>query len=148
MTDPLGDRDLDPRHLLGVVLGALVLGGFAAWMAADLVGRWLSFPVVAVLAGVLLFGKESRHEQVVFVGYTIAGLLVLTPVFMILPDALSGSAYGPGAAGLVFMLANAILFLLFGTLAAVVAYATYRYDGGRGLVQRVRAVRRARQQRT
>ena len=129
MTDRwVGTRlDLDPGHLLGVLLGSVVLGGFAAWISVDLAGPWLSFVAVATLAAFLLHGSNSRHEQVVFVGYATAGLLVLTPVLMVLPDALSGSTYGPGATSMVFTLANLVLVLLFGVLGGVVAYATNRY---------------------
>ena len=134
---PTDNRTLiSPGHAGGVVGGALVVSLYATWMAADLVARWLLFPVVAVIAGYLLHLRRTNREQVVFVGYTLAGLLVLTPVVMVLPDAVAG--FDVGSATMVFVAANALLFLLFALLAALVAAVTVRLDRGRGIVQHVR----------
>ena len=134
---PTDDRTLiSPGHAGRVGGGALVVSLYATWMAADLVGRWLLFPIVALMAGYLLHQRETGREQVVFVGYTLAGLLVLTPVIMVLPDGFAG--FGVGSATMLFMAANALLFLLFALLAAVVAVVTFRLDRGRGFVQHVR----------
>ncbi len=130
---------ISPGHVGGVVLGALAVSLYATWMAADLVGRWLLFPVVAVVAGYLLHQRETGREQLVFVGYTLAGLLVVTPVVVVLPDAVAG--FDVGATTMLFMTSNALLFVLFALLAGVVAAVTFRLDRGRGIVQHVRQTR-------
>ena len=137
---PTDDRTLiSPGHAGRVVVGALVVSLYATWMAADLVGRWLLFPVVAVVAGYLLHQRDTSREQLVFVGYTLAGLLVVTPVVVVLPDAVAG--FDVGATTMLFMTSNALLFVLFALLAAVVAAVTFRLDRGRGIVQHVRQTR-------
>lgn len=130
------DFAVDPRHLSRVVLGAVVLALYATWMAADLVARWLLFPVVALLAGYLLYERRSAHDQTVFVGYALSILLVLTPILFVVPDITGG--FDAGLSSLVFTVSNLMVLILFGILAAVVAYATYRYDGGRGVLRRIR----------
>jgi len=133
------DADVEPRHLLGVVAGAAVLALYASWMAADLVGRWLVFPVTAVVAGYLLYGREESGNKAVFVGYGLAAMLAVTPVVMILPDVLGEFTEGPAAMALT--VSNLLLVVLFLLPATALAYVTYRFDGGRGIVQRVRGVR-------
>lgn len=124
--------EFEPRHLSRAAVGSLAVGLYATWMAADLVGRWLVFPAVAVLAGALLYGRDGGHEQLVFVGYAFAVLLAVTPAFVVLPDVLADGLT------MLFMTANLLLVVLFALPAAAVAYVTYRVDGGRGVVQRVR----------
>lgn len=131
----LDSIETDPWHLSRVGLGTLGVAVYATWMAADVLARWLTFPVVAVLAGFLLVDRDA-HEQLVFLGYAFAGLFVLTPVLMVLPDALG--EFGEGATTMVFMTANLLLVVLFAVPAAVLAYVTYRLDGGRGVLQRLR----------
>ena len=131
----LDSIETDPWHLSRAGLGALGVAVYATWMAADVLARWLTFPVVAVLAGFLLVDRDA-HEQLVFLGYAFAGLFVLTPVLMVLPDALG--EFGEGATTMVFMTANLLLVVLFAVPAAVLAYVTYRLDGGRGVLQRLR----------
>jgi len=132
------EAELDLQQLSRVVVGASVLGLYAGWMTADVAARWLTFPAVSLLAGYVLFGKARRHDQVVFVGYGLAVLVALTPVMMVLPDLLSAGSYGVGSLELVFLRWNLYLLVLFLIPAAVVAYATYRFDGGRGVLARVR----------
>ena len=131
----LDSIEMEPWHLVRVGLGALGVAVYATWMAADVLARWLTFPVVAVLAAILLVDRDP-HEQFVFLGYAFAGLFVLTPVLMILPDALGD--FGEGAATMVFVTANLLLVALFAIPAAVLVYVTYRADGGRGVLQQVR----------
>lgn len=133
--------DLDAGHLAGVAVGAVLLGAYAAWIAADLLARPLAFLVVAAGAGYVLAGKPDRRSQAVYAGYVLAGLLLLTPVLMVLPDALSGGTYGPGALGMVLLVGNLLLLVLFAIPATVVAYVAYRLDGGTGIVRRVRDAR-------
>lgn len=104
-------------------------------MAADLVPRWLLFPVVAVLAVFLLYERTAAHEQAVFVGYALAAMLATTPFVMVVPDVTGG--FGAGLS-MVFTTANLLVFVIFVLVAGVVGYGTYRLDGGRGVLQRLR----------
>lgn len=135
------ERPTDATTVAVAVGGGLVLGLYASWMAADLVARWLVFLVVAVGAGYALFDQPDVRAQVAYGCYVLAGLLVLTPILMLFPDVLSGSEYGVGAVGMAAQLANLILLLVFGLLAAIVAYAGYRASGGRGVLERLRNYR-------
>lgn len=137
---PVGETDLEPTRVAGAVLGATLLGMYAAWIAADFLARPLTFLVVAGGAGYVLAGKPDARSQAVYGGYVLAGLLVLTPILMVLPDVLSGSTYGPGALGMALLVGNVLLFVLFAIPAVAVAYVAYRLDGGRGVLQRVRNV--------
>lgn len=127
--------DLEPGHLARTVLGALALALYAAWMAADILPRWLSIPFVAVIGGYLLVDRDP-HGQVVYLGYAFGALLVLTPILMILPDVRGD--FGEAAATMAFMTANLLLLVLFLIPAVLVVYATYRFDGGRGVIRRLR----------
>lgn len=131
--------DIDPRHLAVVALGAVVLALYASWMAADLVARWLTIPLVVVIAGGLLYGRTSASDKLAFVGYALAALLALTPVLIILPDVLGDFTESPVEMALT--VSNLLLVVAFALLAALVAYLAYRIDGGRGIIQRVRTDR-------
>lgn len=129
--------EIEPRHLTGIVVGAVVLGWYASWMAADLVGRWLTFPAVTLVAGYLLSGREDGRDKTVFVGYALAALVAVTPLAVVVPDVVGGFTEGPVEMGLTA--SNAVLFVLFLLPAAAIAYVTYRLDGGQGVLERVRA---------
>lgn len=138
-SDTDSDGDVDPRHLAGVTLGAAVIALYASWMAADLVARWLTIPIVLVIAGSRLYGREGIGEKLAFVGYTLAALLALTPVLIILPDVLGDFTESP--AEMALTVSNALLVVVFVFLAATLAYLTYRIDRGQGVIQRVRTSR-------
>lgn len=131
--------DVDPQHLAGVAIGAVVVALYASWMAADLVARWLTIPVVVVIAGGLLYGRTSASDKLAVVGYMLAALLALTPVLIILPDVLGDFTERP--VEMAFTVSNVLLVVFFALLAALVAYLAYRVDGGRGIIQRVRTAR-------
>jgi hypothetical protein len=94
------------------------------------------FPIVALAAGFVLFQRTEPGQKSVYVGYTLSKLLVLTPFVFVLPD-VSGD-FTAGAAELALTVSNLILFVLFLLPAGLLAYITYRADGGRGILQRLR----------
>lgn len=117
---------------------AAVPGLYAAWIAADLLSRWLVFPVVTVAVGYALYTKAEGREKLAFACYVLAGLVAVTPAFVVLPDVLAADRYGVSAWALAFTFGNLILTAFFAISAALLAYAGYRIDGGRGAVERVR----------
>ena len=132
------DASFETQHLVSALVCALALASYATWITADLVARWLVFPVVVLLAGFLLLGKNSQHDQAVFLGYGMAALLALTPLFMILPDLRSAGTYGPSPLDMALTTLNVVFLGIFLAIALVIAYATFRYDGGIGILQRIR----------
>ena len=128
--------DIGPRHALGAVIGAVVVALYASWMVADLAGRWLTFPLVAIIAGYFLLQRTDAGDKIVFVGYAIAGLLAVTPLAFIIPDVIADYD-GGSLSTFVFGTANVLLVVVFVIPAVIVAYATYRFDGGSGIVQRI-----------
>lgn len=129
--------EFEPKHLGGVVIGAVVVALYAAWMAADMAGRWITFPLVAVIAGYFLIQRTDGGDKIVFVGYAIAGLLIITPLFFTLPEILSG--FDGELMTRAFGMANLLLVIVFVIPGVIVAYATYRFDGGQGVIQRLRS---------
>lgn len=132
----LAETDIEVRHVTGVVTGAAVLAYYASWMSADIVSQLVVFPVVALVAGYLLSRRTAPGEKSVYVGYTLAKMLALTPLVFVLPDVVGDFTAGP--LDMALTASNALLFLVFLLPAVAVAYVTYRVDGGRGIVQRVR----------
>lgn len=118
----------EPKLIAGIVVGALFFGAYAAWMAADFLPRALVFVFVALGVGGMLYQRDDGREQLVYAGYVLAGLLVLTPILMVLPDVVAAGVYGRGAFEMLFMTANFVLFLIFAVPAAVVAYLSYRFS--------------------
>lgn len=130
--------DVTLEHAAGIAIGGLVLAGYASWMAADIVARWLVFVVALVAGGYLLSTRETTRSKIVYTIYALAVFVAVTPVMIVLPDVLSASTYGVGALDFAFMTVHGLLVLLFVILAALVAYVGYRVDGGRGVVARIR----------
>ena len=126
------DLDVDFQHISSVVLGAIIIGATAAWVTAELATPLLVFPVAALASGYLLYARPDDREKLVFIGYVITGLLLVSPLLFFLPDVLSGRTV------LLSQMMTVVLtrFLLFVT--AIVGYIVYRISGGRGIVERAR----------
>ena len=120
-----------------MAIGAVVVALYAAWMAADMAGRWITFPLVAVIAGYFLIQRTDAGDKIVFVGYAIAGLLIITPLFFILPEVFSD--FDGELMTRAFGMANLLILIVFVIPGIIVAYATYRFDGGQGVIQRLRS---------
>lgn len=132
------EMDIDWGLLGNAVGGALILAWYATWITADLLARWIIFPLVALLAGYLLYQQDSGHDQGVYFGYRLAVLVLVTPLLLVLPDVLGADAYGVGGLTLLVTYTNILLGIVFAIIAGIIAYVTYRYDGGTGLVARAR----------
>lgn len=118
--------------VFGAVASSLFLGAYAAWITADFIPRAVTFVFVTLgVAGTLYRQRKRRDTEgkgpgLAYAGYVLSGLLLLTPVMMILPDALSAGVYGVGAFEIVFMTMNVVYFVVFSVLAAAVGYISYR----------------------
>lgn len=120
-TNSITDVETEPVTVAGAIVAAGLLGMYAAWIAADILPRWLTAALVLVGGGYGLLRQETRRARLQNVLYAVAGLLLLTPVLMILPDAIQADAFGVGVLSIVFMTANIVLFVVFGVVAALVA---------------------------
>lgn len=129
-TRPSLPADVDVAAAAVSVGLAAVLGGYAAWIAADLLSRWIAFTPVFVVVGYLLFSQPSHRARAQSAGYVLAGLFAVTPLSMISPAVLAADRFGVGGLSLAFTTMNAVLFLAFGLVAGLVAYASYRAGEG------------------
>lgn len=132
--------DLDVATVAAPVVAGAALGLYAAWIAADLLARWVVFLVVTVGGGYALhaYAGTNGRETAAYACYALAGLVAVTPIFVVLPDVLSADAYGVDGWALAFTIANLFLAALFAVPAAVLAYVGYRLNGGRGIAERAR----------
>ena len=116
--------------LVRATLVSVFLGAYAAWITADLLPRGIPFVFVAVGVGGVLYRQRTQTEEgsvgLAYAGYVFAGLLVLTPVMMVLPDAVFADAYGGSVLGVFLMTMNLVYLAVFGLFGAVVAYVSYR----------------------
>lgn len=118
--------DVDPAVVAASLGYAAVLGAYASWIAADLLPRWLVLGLSIAGVGYLLYGRQTVRGRRAYAAYVLAGLLVLTPVLLVLPDAIYADRMGVGALWLVVTTTNALLFVVFAAVAALVAFAGYR----------------------
>lgn len=131
----------DRRHLLAAALGALVLAAYAAWLLADLVPRWVVGPLVAVGAGLRLAAKSSRRDQAAAVCFALAAMIAVTPIAMVLPNALAAGTYGASPIALTLHVGTLILLFPFLFVAVVIGYVGLRLGGAPGLIARLRGIR-------
>lgn len=113
------------RDLALVALAAIVVGYYGAWLAGDYVGRLAGLVVFGVVAAYLLVQQPTGRAVVVRGLYLLAGLVVVTPVFLNLP-VLTGRHAGISApAQLVFHPGVYVFSLVFVGLAGILAGAGY-----------------------
>lgn len=129
---PAAGTRRDLQHVSSVVLGAVVVAAVAAWVAAEVAGPVVVFPAVAGMAGVLLDRRAGDRAKLVFVGYAVAAVLAASPVLFFLPDVLVGRT------SVLAQVMTVVLTRVLLLVGAVVAYAAYRVDGGRGVLERTR----------
>jgi hypothetical protein len=109
-----------------VLLAAVALGTFVAWLSADLVGRLPAFAVGAVATAGALYTRPTRRDVAATTCYALAALLALVPVAYELPILLGTDA--PLAH--VLTTTDLILVLVFLTLAAIPTVLGYRIATG------------------
>lgn len=124
-------RDVETADAAVTVGCSLVVGLYAGWIAADLLPRWLAFVLVAVGTGYVLLDVPDQRTRVGTAAYILAGLLALTPVALVVPDAAAAGALGVGPLSMVLTTANAIVTVIFLAVAGGVAYLGHRLGGHR-----------------
>lgn len=130
MTDLAGPGEL--RRRVGahswraralVVLAAVVVGYYGAWLAGDYLGRLAGLVVFGAVAGYLLV-QQPTARAVLARGLTLlAGLVLATPVFLNLPVLTASHDGLSSPAGLVFHPGVYVFSLVFVVLAAGLAAA-------------------------
>lgn len=123
-------RDL--QHLTSVLLGGLGVAAAAAWVAGELASPVIVFLAVAVMTGYLLDQRRGERAKLVLVGYAVAALLAVSPVLFVLPDVLAGRT------GVLSQHMTVVVTRLLLLVAGILAYGTYRLDGGVGVLARAR----------
>lgn len=123
------DVEAEPKDVAVSVVAAALLGIYATWITADFLPRWLVFGFVLVAGGFSLLTQDTRRARLQNALYALAGLLVLTPILLVLPDVLHADTLGVSALSLAFTVANLLLFVVFAVLAAVSAGVGY-WAGG------------------
>lgn len=119
------DVETEPKAVVTSVVVAALLGGYASWIAADLLPRWLVFGFVLVVGSYGLLTQDLRQARLQSALYTFAGLLFLTPILLVLPDVLHADTLGVSASSLAFTTANLLFFVVFAIFAAVFAGLGY-----------------------
>lgn len=125
------------------VVVATVLGGlFASWLAADFGLRTPAFVVAAVVLGYALYGQPTQRSVVAGSLYSLAALIVLTPVALNLPYVTNGgmpSLADPWA--MVLTVADLQIFVAFLVLAAIPSAVAYGLTNGAAIRARVNEFR-------
>lgn len=136
MTEPIGPsavvdqaRGHSRTAQVAIVAFAWLVGIYAAWLGGDYglgLGSLVGF---ALVAAYLLVGEPSIRAVVAKGCYLLAGLVLVTPVFLNLP-VFTGRHPGIGnPAGLVFDPGVYLMALVFVGLAAALAAGGYLVDG-------------------
>lgn len=110
----------------GILVTAVVLGAFVAWMSADVLGRLPGFATGTLATAVGLYSQETTREIVAAACYALAVLVALVPIAYELPILRNT------ATPLAHLLTTTdlILFLAFLTLASPLAVLGYRIETG------------------
>jgi len=119
--------NLDRTDIAISTAGAVALAVYSSWMAADFLPRWVVFAIVVLGSGYLLLAQTDRGSRIGYTAYALTGLLVVTPLVLVLPDVVYADTFGVSVLSLVFTTANLLVFLVFLLLGGVVAGVSYRY---------------------
>ncbi len=115
--------------LLVLALG-VVVGLFASWLLADLGGRTISFLLFTAAGTYALYARPTRRDVLIRGLYSLALLLVLTPVMLnvtfLLADYGTGGITDPWR--FVFTAADLLFLVVFSVFAAVPAGIAFLLD--------------------
>lgn len=129
-------RRLDPRTGGLALVTAVVPAWYLSWLLADFGLRGVGFLLGWIGASWVLVNRNPPRELGITWLRIIAGLLLLTPVFLVLPFVMNAGRFGVGnLAGFVLTESNLITILVFALLAAIpagIAQWLARTDVGSG----------------
>lgn len=135
MTEALGPAEVADRARahsrsgqVAVVVFALLVGTYAAWLGGDYglgLGSLVGF---GLMAAYVLVQRPTARAVAARGGYLLAGLVLVTPVFLNLPVLTATHAGVPDPAGLVFHPGVYVMALVFVLLAAVLAAVAFVVD--------------------
>ncbi|WP_255196262.1 hypothetical protein [Halorarius litoreus] len=123
---PLFDHTHDTVTTGVVVVSAAILGFYTSWMTADFRLRTPAFVVAALALGYLLYAQDSRRGVVAGALYSLAALVVLTPLLYELTILLRAA----NPLQHVLSVTDLVFVLLFWVVAAVPALVAYRLTTG------------------
>lgn len=112
------DHSHEPKAVAVIAVLAVIISLYASWIMADLVPRLVIFIVAFIFGGYLLYSRVEIRNIVSTFLYILAGLFLITPVMLILPD-LANSDMVPGASRLFMDEITAIIFVVFIVIAGV-----------------------------
>lgn len=114
----------DHTHNIGTTaitaIASVLLGLYAAWLAAGILPRLLVFPLAAVLTGVGVYRQPNARSVVASLFYALGALVILTPIAIELPVLLTADMPGvtsPWAR--ILTTANLKIFLGFALVGAI-----------------------------
>lgn len=111
------------RREAGLALAlSLVPAWYLSWLLADVGLRWIGFVLGWTAVSWVLVSREWPRELGIAWLRILAGLLLLTPIFLVIPFVLNAGRFGVGKlAGFVLTESNLITIVVFALLAAVPA---------------------------
>jgi len=129
-------RRLDPMIGGLALVTAVVPAWYLSWLLADFGLRGVGFLLGWIGVSWVLANRNPPRELGITWLRIIAGLLLLTPVFLVLPFVMNADRFGVGnLAGFVLTESNLITILVFALLAAIpagIAQWLARIDVGSG----------------
>jgi hypothetical protein len=139
---PLFDHAHDVGTTAITVIASVLLGWYAAWLAAGILPRLLVFPPAAVLVGVGVYRQPDARGVVASIFYALGALVVLTPVAIELPVLLTADMPGvtsPWAR--IVTMTNLKLFLGFALVGAILGAIGYSIRNAEAIRSRLSNLR-------
>ena len=136
----------DHTHNIGTtaitVIASVLLGLYAAWLAAGILPRLLVFPPAAVLVGVGVYRQPNARSVVASLFYALGALVILTPIAIELPVLLTAGMPGvtsPWAR--ILTMTNLKIFLGFALVGAILGAIGYYLHNAEAIRSRLSNIR-------
>ena len=139
---PLFDHTHDIGTTAITVVASVLLGLYAAWLAAGILPRLLVFPPAAVLVGVGVYRQPNARSVVASLFYALGALVVLTPIAIELPVLLTADMPGvtsPWAR--ILTMTNLKIFLGFALVGAISGAIGYYLHNSESIKSRLSNIR-------
>ena len=139
---PMFDHAHDIGTTAITVIASVLLGWYAAWLAAGILPRLLVFPPAAVLVGIGVYRQPDARGVVASIFYALGALVVLTPVAIELPVLLTADMPGvtsPWAR--IITMTNLKIFLGFALVGAIFGAIGYYIRNAKAIRSRLANLR-------